>query len=346
MDSQTVIKITDYIETDLEWEKEQCRALHVDLTACQMKSAGPDELIEACRDADILVVNMARFSPEVIRGLDHAKVIIRHGIGYENLDVGTATEEGIICANEPTASSEDVAEQAIMLILAVYRKVRTQISLFNQLVDKGTNLSGKDMMDTMHPVYRMGGKTLGIIGCGHIGSHVLKKMSGFGMTVLVCDPYLPEERKKELGIEHTPLDDLLQQSDIVTVHVPVTEETTGMINADIFKQMKSSAVLVNTARAKIINTEDLAHALRSGSIAGAGIDVHSTEPPPKDYPLLGLDNVLLTPHLAWYSEEGGWDIREMIMDDIRSVLAGGLPANVLNPEVFKRPNLRFRYNKQ
>ncbi len=345
MDKQVILKITDYIESDLDWEYEQCDDLNVNLTAYQMKSAGPDELIETCRDADILVVNMARISSEVIRGLENVKVIIRHGIGYENLDVQAATEEGIICANEPTASSEDVAEQAIMLMLAVYRKFHIQIRLFDLLVEDGNNLKGQIMMDTIHPVYRMGGKTLGIIGCGHIGSYVLKKMSGFGMKILVSDPYLSSKRKKELGIEHTPLNELLKKSDIVTVHVPVTEETAGMINVDVLKLMKPTAILINTARAKIINTPDLADALRNGVIAGAGIDVHSNEPPPKDYELLGLDNVLLTPHLAWYSEEGGWDIRHMIMNDIWAVLSGGLPENVLNPEVLDRPNCRFHKMK-
>ena len=135
---------------------------------------------------------------------------------------------------------------------------------------------------------------------------------------------------------------LLKSSDIVTVHVPVSDETTEMINAETLKLMKSTAILINTARAKIVNTPDLAVALRGGIIAGAGIDVHYTEPPPDDYELLGMDNVILTPHLAWYSEEGGWDIRHMIMDDIRSLLNGGLPDNVLNPEVLDRENCKLK----
>jgi len=197
-------------------------------------------------------------------------------------------------------------------------------------------------MDNLYPVYRMGGKTLGIIGCGHIGSHVLRKMRSFGIKILVCDPYLSKERMAELGIEHTPFEEILKQSDIITIHVPVTEETTEIFNAETIALMKKSAVIINTSRTQMINDVDLADALKEGVIAGAGIDVHPGTPPPSDYPLLGLKNVLLTPHMAWYSEEGGWDIRHMIMDDLKAFLAGKPPASVLNPEVLEQPNLRMK----
>ncbi|MFC1542192.1 C-terminal binding protein, partial [Candidatus Latescibacterota bacterium] len=280
--------------------------------------------------------NMAKITPDVIRKLKKTKVIIRHGIGYDNLAVEAATENGIICANEPTASSEDVAEQAIMLILATYRKIRIQFNTFDKLMEHG-----KLIMDDIYPVYRMGGKTLGIIGCGNIGKHVLRKMRSFGMEILVCDPYLTPEKMSELHITHTPFEEVLKESDIVTIHVPVTANTYHMFNKEMIKLMKKSAVIINTSRAGIINVPDLAETLRKGLIAGAGIDVHPNEPPLPDYELLGMDNVLLTPHLAWYSEEGGWDIRYMIIDDLKSFVRGNLPKSVLNPEVLEKPNVRM-----
>jgi len=338
MGDKIKFKITDYIEFDLAWEEEQCKKLGVDFSYHQMKTAGPDELVETFRDADILLVNMARMNAEVMAGLDNVKVMLRHGIGYDNFDLEAATKHGIVCANQPTASSEDVAEQAIMLMLAAYRKINIQKSILATSVENGAW-----KFDPIFPMYRMGGKTLGIVGCGNIGSYVLRKMRTFGMNILVDDPYLSKERYEELGIEHTPFETVLKESDIITIHVPVTDETRGMFNMDAFKQMKKTAVLVNTARGPMVNVDDLAAALKEGIIAGAGIDVYDKEPPDPDYPLLGMDNAVLTPHLAWYSEEGGIDIRRTIMDDVERFLDGRLPKAVINPAVLSSPALKMKF---
>jgi len=336
MARKPVVKITDYIERELDYEKVEMDKLGADFSYYQLKTAAPEELIDTFHDADFLVVNMARIPQEVMVGLDNVKVIIRHGIGYDNLNLPAATQKGIICANEPTASSEDVAEQAIMLILAVHRKLLVQSDILKDSVAQR-----KWVFDRIYPVYRMGGKTLGIIGCGNIGSIVLRKMRTFGMLILVCDPYLSKERLQELGIEHTPKETVLKESDIVTVHVPVTQETRGMFNADLIRLMKKTAVLINTARGPLVNVHDLAEALRNKMLAGAGVDVYDFEPPPPDYELFGLDNVILTPHLAWYSEEGGWDIRVKIVEDLKRCLEGKPPKNVINPEVFQSPKLKL-----
>ena len=340
MVERIVFKVTDYIEPDLKWEEEQCAKLGVDFFHYQMKYASPEEIVEQVKDADILLVNMAKIPCKVIDGLGKTQVIIRHGIGYDNLDVPAATEKGIVCANEPTASSEDVAEQAIMLMLATYRKLKVQFKTFDKMMEKG-----RLIMDDIYPVFRMGGKTLGIIGCGNIGKHVLRKMRSFGMKILVCDPYLSREKCEELNIDHTPFEEALKQSDIVTIHVPVTEKTREMFNEKTIRLMKKSSILVNTSRADIINSADLAGALKNGVIAGAGIDVHPGEPPSPDYELLGLDNAILTPHLAWYSEEGEWDIRYMIINDLKAFIEGKLPKSVLNPEVLEKSNLRIKLSK-
>ncbi|MFA6471292.1 MAG: C-terminal binding protein [Candidatus Latescibacterota bacterium] len=337
MAGKPIIKITDYIERELDYEKIEMDKLGVDFSYYQLKPAAPEELIDTVHDADFLVVNMARIPQKVMAGLDNVKVIIRHGIGYDNLDLPAATQNGIICANQPTASSEDVAEQAIMLMLAVYRKLLIQSDILKDSVAQR-----KWAFDRIYPVFRMGGKTLGIIGCGNIGSIVLRKMRSFGMRILVCDPYLSKERLQELGIEHTPIETVLKESDIVTVHVPVTQETRGMFDTSLLRLMKKTAVLINTARGPLVNVHDLAEAVRSKMIAGAGVDVYDFEPPPPDYELFGLDTVILTPHLAWYSEEGGWDIRVMIVEDLKRCLEGKLPHHVINPEVFHSPKLRMK----
>ena len=336
MNKKITFKITDYIERDLKWEEQECKKLGIDFHHYQMRDAPPSDLIKNFKDADIVLTNMADFTAEVMDGLENVKVLLRHGIGYDKVDVEAATRNGIIFANEATASSDDVAEHAIMLILETFRKKKLQDKVLERWI-----YSREWSSEDIYPMHRMKGKTLGIIGCGNIGSLVLKKMSSFGMKILVCDPYLSEERYKELGIEHVPFDDVIKESDIITIHVPVTNETRGMFHLEKFRLMKKTAVIINTARGPVLSTDDLVTALKTGIISGAGIDVYETEPPHPDSELITMDNAILTPHIAWYSEEGGWDIRYMIMDDVKSFLEGKPPRFVLNPEVLDHPGLRF-----
>jgi len=336
MDKHSIFKITDYIERDLAWEEKECNRIGIDFNYYQLKDASASELIKNLKDADIVLTNMAGMSAEVLDGLENLKVLLRHGIGYDNVDVKAATRNGIIFANEATASSDDVAEHAIMLIMETYRKKKLQDKVLKRWIH-----SGEWSSEDIYPVHRMKGKTLGIVGCGNIGSLVLKKMRGFGMNMLVCDPYLSGERVRELGIKHVPFDDLLAASDIITVHVPVTDETTGMFHLEKFRLMKKTAVIINTARGPVLSTSDLIMAIKKGMISGAGMDVFETEPPPPDSEITTMDNIVLSPHIAWYSEEGGWDIRYMIMEDVKSFLAGNPPRFVVNPEVLDQPNCRL-----
>jgi D-3-phosphoglycerate dehydrogenase len=330
-------KITDYIERDLLWEEEECRKLGLRFEHYQLKEAAPAEIIARVLDADIVLVNMAKFTAELIAGLINTKVIIRHGIGYDNVDVEAATTHGIILANERTASSEDVAEHAVLLMIEAYKKRKLQDRILQDWIETRQWSSTK-----IYPLYRLNGKTIGIIGCGNIGSRVFQKMKCFGVNILVCDPYLSKKRFDRIGCSHTPLDEVLKNADIITIHVPVTEETRGMFNLEKFALMKKSAVIVNTSRGPIVKTPDLIIALKDGMIAGAGLDVYEQEPPPPDLELLRMDNAILSPHLAWYSEEGGWDIRVMIMDDVKSCLQGSPPRHVVNKEVLTSPQLRFK----
>lgn len=335
--AKITFKVTDYIERDLKWEEEECCRLGLRFEYYQLKNASPSKITRHIKDADIVLVNLAKFTEKVIAGLKNTKLIIRHGIGYDNVDVAAATAHGLILANERTASSEDVAEHAVMLILETYKKKKIQDKILKDWIRTGRWSSKR-----IYPLHRLHGKTVGLVGCGNIGSRVLKKMRGFGVDILVCDPYLSSKRLKELGLSLTPFDRLLQKSDIITIHVPVTDETRGMFNLQKFALMKKSAVIVNTSRGSVVKTEDLVEALKKGLIAGAGLDVYEKEPPPSQLELLSMDRAVLSPHMAWYSEEGGWDIRVMIMNDVRAYLKGRLPKFVVNKEVLDRPNLRFK----
>ena len=337
MTDKIVYKVVDYVEHNLDWEAEECAKLGVHFDAYQLKFAEPKEIIEKCGDADFLCVDMTPITEEMFAGLHNVKVLIRHGIGYDKVDVNAATKYGVIFANQATAFFKGVAERTIMLIFATHQKLLLQNKFFRDSIKLG-NWSYHDI----YPVYGLTGKTLGIIGAGKIGALVIEKLKSFGFNFLVCDPYLPKERLAELGVEHTPLDEVLKQSDIVSLHVPVTDETRNFINYDKLAIMKKSAVLINTARGQLVKTTDLIRALKDGIIAGAGLDVHEGEPPPVEFGFLDMDNVICTPHFGWYSEEGAREIREMIFDDFRAFLEGKPPKHVLNPEVLVSPQLRMK----
>jgi D-3-phosphoglycerate dehydrogenase len=326
----TKIVVTDYLEPDFQWEQQELRKRGLDFQweAHQAKFAKEDELVKLIGDAEIVIVNMARMTSGVISRLSRARLIIRHGIGYDNVDTAAATAAGIRVANIPDYCVQEVAEQTLMLILGAVRHLPEQRLSMERSVAKG-----QWDFSVVRPVFRMKGKTLGIVGCGRIGSTVLGLVGGLGMKVLVCDPYLSAERQAELGIRTVSLETVLAESDIVTLHTPLNAETRGMIHAAALRRMKSSAVLVNTARGPLVNDADLAEALQKGVIAGAAIDVYDLEPPKPDHPLLSAPNCLLTPHLSWYSEESGWSIREKILEDVIRHLEGRPPRFTVNKEV-------------
>jgi len=326
----TKIVVTDYLEPDFQWEQDELRKRGLDFQweAHQAKFAKEDELVKVIGDAEVVVVNMARMTSGVIGRLSRARLIIRHGIGYDNVDTAAATAAGIRVANIPDYCVQEVAEQALMLILAAARHLPEQRYSMERSVAKG-----QWDFSVVRPVFQMKGKTLGIVGCGRIGSTVLGMVGGLGMNILVCDPYLSAERQAELGVQTVSLETVLAESDILTLHTPLNAETRGKINAAALRTMKPSAVLVNTARGPLVSDADLAEALQKGVIAGAAIDVYDLEPPKPDNPLLGAPNCLLTPHLSWYSEESGWSIREKILEDVIRHLEGRPPRFTVNKDV-------------
>jgi D-3-phosphoglycerate dehydrogenase len=322
---QTRIVVTDYIEPDLEWERAQLTSLPVTLDAYQLKGASREDLLAKISDADVLVVNMARMGREVLGNLHRCKLIIRHGAGFDNIDVPAATECGIQVCYVPDYCREEVAEQAMMLLLVCRRKFTKQLESLEDSVARGEWDFSKVV-----PLRRFSNSVAGIVGCGRIGSLVVKMLHGFGIEVLVYDPYLSEARQADLGIRCIPLEELLPRADIVTIHPALTRETQYMIGERELRMMKPTAILVNTARGAIVNAEALARACREGWIAGAGIDVFEKEPPGQVFVLRGIPNIILTPHLAWYSEDSGRSIREKILEDIRRFLDGRPPRYPIN----------------
>jgi len=324
--SKVKVVVTDYIEPDLNWEAAELAKRGIEFVYHQIKFAPLEQIIAATRDADIVLVNMAPVTPELIADWEKCRLVIRHGVGYDNVNVAALEKAGIPLCYIPDYCVEEVAEQAIALMLACGRKLVSS----RKVLDDSSARGRWDFTDVI-PIYRMAGRTLGIIGCGRIGSRVYQRLQSFGFKFLICDPYLTEERKRELGIEVVPKETVFRESDFVTIHTPLTPETRHIVNAETLAMMKPTAYLVNTARGPMVDAQALAEALKNGVIAGAGIDVYSTEPPPPDFPLFPLPNAILTPHLAWYSEEGGWRIRELIILEIDRFVAGLPPRYTAKP---------------
>jgi D-3-phosphoglycerate dehydrogenase len=326
------VVVTDYIEPNLEWEAGRFRELGLAFAHFQLKHAEPAQLIQAARAADVVIVNMARFDAGVIAGLERCRLIIRHGIGYDNVDIAAASRRGIVVANIPDYCVTEVAEQACMLMLACQRKLQVQASILRASAEKR-----QWDFAVANPIYRLQSKTVGIVGLGRIGGTVFRMLEGFGVRRLVCDPYLSDERKQMFGVAPIPLDSLLEQSDVVTIHTPLTDETRHMFAAPQFERMQPHAILINTARGAIVDLPALDRALRAGAIAGAGVDVYEQEPPPADFPLLHNPRAVCTPHLSWLSQESGWIIRRRIVDDVERFLGGQAPLSQVNPGVPLRP---------
>ena len=325
------VVVTDYVEANLDWENGQLQALGLQVEAYQMKFAPEEALAEVTRDADVIVVNMAQITPSLVARWERCELVIRHGIGYDNVDVDALSERGIRFINMPDYCVEEVAEHAIMLILAAGRKL-----IFSQEVLLRSIQNGQWDFTGIDPIFRLRGRKLGIIGCGRIGGRVYQKLKNFGFEFLICDPYLNPRRKQDLGIETLPLEAVLGEADFVTIHTPLNDETRHLFNERTLGLMKPSAYLINTARAGMVDQAALVRALEGGRIAGAALDVFHPEPPRPDDPLLQAPNVTLTPHLSWCSVDAGWEIRHSILKQIKKFHAGLPVDNLINRAALAR----------
>ena len=324
--------VTDYIEDNLDWEAAELEEAGIEFEALQLKFKSEDEVAAKAREADVLVVNMVKVTDALLSKLPKCKLLIRHGIGYDNVDVPACTRHGVQFAYQPDYCKEDVAEHAIALIFACGRKV-----LWSRPTLDHASVTGQWDFSKLFPIYRLDGKTLGIVGVGRIGSRVHRKLRSFGFRILGCDPYLSDQQRAELsGIQWVDHDTIFRESDFLSIHTPLNDETRCMVNDRTLGLMKPTAYLINTARGGMVDDEALARALRARKIAGAAIDVFTVEPPPTTHPLFGLENIILTPHIAWASEESGWEIRRSILDDILSWSRGGNARCVINEEMLRK----------
>ncbi|MBI2161294.1 MAG: C-terminal binding protein [Candidatus Rokubacteria bacterium] len=295
--------------------------------------AGPeDEFVKAARDADALYAKGRRITKRIIDGLEQCKVIALGSVGVDSVDVAAATARGLPVTNVPDTFIEEVADHAMMLILATFRRLVVQ----DRLVREGRWKEGRPMLLQLP---RLMGQTLGFIAFGHVARATAVRARAFGVRMLAYDPYVEELVMSQYGVEPASLTELLKRSDIVSMHAPSTPEAHHMLSEEHFRLMKPSALFVNTGRGPTVDEPALIKALQEGWIAGAGLDVLEEEPPAPTNPLLRMDNVILTAHVASASARFDPARRRRVGQEIALVLSGRWPRSCANPSVLERTGL-------
>jgi len=321
------VVLLDYDEvlfTPMGFEAERLAAVGAGWSARQCTSK--EEALGMARDADVVAIQSIRrlLTREVIAQLQRCRCIIRAGAGYDSVDYEAATEMGIMVCNTPTYCTDDVADHAMALMLAAVRHVPRLSAHMHE---------GHYARELAVPTRRIRGTTVGIIGLGPIGGTFARRISGWDVNLLTYDPYITEERARSFNAKLVSLDELLAQSDFITIHCPLTRETHHMLGWEAFGKIKPGLVLVNTARGPIVDEDALIAAVEDGRVWAAGLDVFEEEPLPKDSPLMAYDNILLTPHVAANSPEARRDVYALVCEISADVVRGRIPRFVVNPEV-------------
>jgi len=275
-------------------------------------------------DADALVVDVNTPVPEdVLEVAPDLSVVARAGVGIENIDVAAAADRDIVVTNAPDYCTREVATHTVTLLLDCARSVAAY--------DRETRAGNWGWADT-RPVHRLAGRTLGLVSFGPIARRVREQVRGFDVDVVAYDPNVDADEMAAADVRKVTLAELYAEADYVSLHAPVTDETRGMIDGDALERMQDHAVLVNTGRGALVDEVALAEALEDGTIAAAGLDVLRREPPAPDNPLLDLNNCVVTPHAAWYSEEARRDLNRTVAENVRAGLAGETPPNYIDPD--------------
>jgi C-terminal binding protein len=331
MSSRFKVVITDFVGEPLDVERRILGDL-ADITA--LNARHEDELAGRIEDADaVMVYHFLKISEFTLARLRNCKVIIRCGAGFDNVDGAACRARGIPLCNVPDYGSEEVADSALGMALSLMRGIH----FLNSRLRRG---HGAWTYEQFKPVHRLRGRVFGIVGVGRIGTAAALRAKAFGFDVVFHDPLAPDGREKALGVRRVEsLGELLAQSDVVSLHCPLTPETHHLMNRETIAQMRPGAFLVNTARGGAVEPLAVLDALARGHLGGAGLDVLEQEPPAEDHPLLvawrdpqhpAHDRLILNPHAAFYCEEGLNDMRVKGSENVRRVLLGSTPRNVVN----------------
>ena len=314
------VAVTDDRYGTYEIEKNVLKEIDAEVTVYNCKTA--EEVIDACRDADGIMVNLAPMPGEVIEKLDKCRVISRYGVGYDNVDAAACTAKGIQLTNVSDYCMEEVSDHALALLLSCARKTARRDAQVRQ---------GRWNVGSADPIYRISGKVFAFLGFGTIARCLNRKIKGLGFSrVLVYDPFIDEKTINEAGCEKADWEAALGKSDFISVHMPLNEKTRGIIDEKAFGLMKPGTILINTSRGPVINENALIEALKKGIINSAGLDVHRKEPLEADNPLLRIENCVLTDHVGWYSEESVEELKRKVAENVRDALLGRPPRYPIN----------------
>jgi D-3-phosphoglycerate dehydrogenase len=318
------IVITDYRFPDVDQERRAVEAAGGTLVTGQ--AVNEEQVAKLCRDADGVLNARAPVTRRAIAAMERCRIIVRYGIGVDTIDVAAATERGIFVANVPDYCLDEVSDHALALLLMLSRQMIPSIALARE--------------DTwpvarMPPLRRLRGQTCGLVGCGRIGSLLAGKVSALGMRVIIHDPYLSEERARDMGAELVSLDALLARADFISLHAPLTGETRNLFDAAAFSKMKKTASIVNTARGGLIDEAALLAALDAGQISGAGLDVVESETAvtPVRTALVIHPKIIVTAHTAWLSQQARATLQLRAIEQALACLRGETPYGLINREL-------------
>lgn len=315
------IVVTDCDHDNMLPEQSVALQYGVDLIVSQCRTE--EDVIAAAVGAAGLVVQYAPITRSVLSALPDLRAVGRYGVGVDTIDIKAATDSKVAVCNVPDYGTEDVSDHAVALALSVSRATAR---LDRQMRNGGYDYS------VARPLYRTKNQVFGVLGMGRIGLATARKASGIGFDVIGFDTQVQPGETRE-GILAVGLDELLSRADIISIHMPLTSDTRHFLSHETLGQMKSGSIIINTSRGGIIDTNALSEAISSGKIGGAGLDVFEEEPVPRTSPLFKLENVVLTPHIAWYSEESFGELKTRAIENVVAALSGKMPRNILNPEV-------------
>lgn len=316
------VLMTDCIFPDQQIERSMLNAIGARL---QLAPATDEEtLIALAPGADAMIVTYADITAAVIGAAARCRIIARTGIGINNIDIAAASERGIMVTNVPDYCIAEVADHTLALMLTCLRKT----SYLSQAVK-----SGVWDLNFARPIPRLGTLTAGLLGLGNIARAVAVRMRAFGMAVMAYDPFVADEVFASLAVRRAQsFEELAEKADVLSLHAPLNASTRGIVNAAVFQRMKRSAVLINTSRGPLVNEKDLCDAIAGGLIAGCGLDVMETDPGDLKSPLLRYDNVVVTPHVAFYSDDSDVELREKAAGQVIMALTGQRPQYLANRE--------------
>ena len=316
-----LIAVTDSVFPNLDPAQQVLSQIGAELRLASQTT--PDGILAVAREADAVLTTYAKMPAQVVTQLTRCRIIARFGIGVDNVDIPAATSRGIVVTRVPDYCLDEVSDHALALLLALVRKIPSS---------NARTHSGRWEMKAVTPIHRLRGTVLGLVAFGQIPQLVAPKAQAFGIRVVAYDPYVPDAVLARAGVERVEFDELVRISDYISIHTPLIPATHHLFDADVFRRMKPGAYLINTARGPIVDEAALARALDEKQLAGAALDVMEQEPPASS-PLFGRDNVILTPHTSFYSEESLVDLQTKAAEEVLRILTGKPARNPVNPEV-------------